>query len=355
MKRAGDLWGALITWENLFQAVDRAASGKRRRPDVAAYMLDKENEVARLRRHLMAGSYTPGEYRTFLIHESKERRISAAPFRDRVVHHALTQILEPVFERRFTSRSFASRPGFGTHRALALAVRACGSHRYALQCDIAKYFPSIDHAILEEALRRVLKCEPTLALAGRTIDGTNSQEEFVRYFPGDDLFTPHERRRGLPLGNQTSQFFANVYLNSLDHFVLRHLRPGEYIRYVDDFVLFSDSKFELREMRRAISGHLDGLRLCLHPGKSRIHRTADGLTFLGWRITPCGVRLKRQSVVRMRRRLRRMQRALACGEADWPEIQQRVNSWLGHAQWGDTWRLREELFGEAPFVLGRAE
>ena len=130
--------------------------------------------------------------------------------------------------------------------------------------------------------------------------------------PGDSLFTSHGRR-GLPLGNQTSQFFANVYLNSMDHLVLRQLQVGEYARYVDDFVLFGDCKGELARVREPLVAHLNGLRLRLHGQKSRIYRTEDGLTFLGWRITPQGVRLKRDSVVRMRRRLRWMQREFAAG------------------------------------------
>ena len=351
MKRTGNLWEGLTSWDNLFMAADRAAAGKRRRPDVAAYLLDKENEVARLRRSLLEDSYFPGEYRTFLVHEPKERRISAAPFRDRVVHHALTQIIEPVFERRFSSRSFASRKGYGTHRALAVAVRECRRYPYVLQCDIAKYFPSIDHLLLKDALRRRLKCGPTLALTDKIIDCSNTQEEVLRYFPGDDLFSPYERRRGLPLGNQTSQFFANVYLDTLDQFVMRELRPGEYVRYVDDFLLFGESKQVLREMKTALVGLLDGLRLTLHTGKSRVHCTGDGVTFLGWRITPRGVWLRPQSVVRMRRRLKRMSREMGAGRVSWAEVRQRVRSWLGHAQWGDTWRLRGQMFAMAAFRL----
>jgi len=351
VKRIGGLWGDIVSWKNLFAAVHRAAEGKRRRSDVAAYLLDLENEVARLHRRLMEGTYEPGEYRTFKIQDPKERTISAAPFRDRVVHHALTQVIEPVFERRFTTRSFASRTGYGTHKAVTLAIEACRRHRYALQCDISKYFPSIDHRILKGQLRRVLKCRRTLELAETIIDASNAQEETIRYYPGDTLFTPSERRRGLPLGNQTSQFFANVYLNSLDHLVLRQLQPGDYARYVDDFVLFADTKEELRAMRQQIVQHLDGLRLTLHEGKSRIHRTTDGITFLGWRITPEGVWMKRQSVVRMRRRFRWMQREWLAGEMEWDEIQQRVNSWVGHAKWGDTWKLREQMFAEFLFPI----
>jgi len=279
MKRAGGLWPRLTCWDNLFTAAHTAASCKRSRPDVAAYLLDLENAVARLRRALLNDTYQPGDYRTFRIYEPKQRTISAAPFRDRVVHHALTQIIEPVFEKRFTTRSFASRAGYGTHRGVTLAIHAAREHPYALQCDISKYFPSIDHGILKQKLRRALKCKPTLALADRIIDCSNAQEPVLRYYPGDTLFTPHERRRGLPLGNQTSQFFANVYLDSLDHFVLRELKPAEYARYVDDFILFGDSKDRLHQMKADIIEHLDTVRLTLHPGKSRIHRTQDGITF----------------------------------------------------------------------------
>ena len=348
MKRVGELWPELTSWANLYEAAKCAAAGKRGRPDVAAYLLEVENEVACLRRALLGGTYRPGHYRSFIIREPKQRMISAAPFGDRVVHHALTRVIGPVFEPRFTSRSFASRKGFGTHGALELAIEACRRYRYVLQCDIRKYFPSIDHGILKQELRRALKCAPTLALAELIIDSSNRQEEIVEYFPGDTLFTPHERRRGLPLGNQTSQFFANVYLNPLDHLVLRELRlrslsGGEYARYVDDFVLFSNDKSELRWMRQRIDEHLALFRLRVHERKSRIYRTVDGLTFLGWQITPQGVRLKRDTVVRQRRRLRWMER-------EWAEVRQRVQSWLGHAQWGDTWRLREQMFEEVAFV-----
>ncbi len=223
MKRAGGLWEKLISFENLQEAARRAALGKRNRPDVAGFLLEQETELVRLRQHLERGEYRPGPYRQFLVREPKPRVISAAPFRDRVVHHALTQILEPVFERRFSKDSFACRKGFGTHRALERAKEAAARFPYVLKCDVQKYFASIDHEILKELLARVVKCGRTLSLASVIIDGANPQEEAVHYFAGDDLFTPYERRRGLPLGNQTSQFFANVYLNPLDQMVNREL------------------------------------------------------------------------------------------------------------------------------------
>src|ERR1019366_3219885 len=172
--------------------------------------------------------------------------------------------------------SFACRKGFGTHRALARAKEGARRCRYVLKCDVRKYFPSIDHAILKELLGRAVKCRPTLELAARIIDASNPQEQVAAYFPGDDLFTPFERRR--------------VYLDPLDPAVNRQLRPEIYARYVDDFVVFGDSKARLAELRASIEEELCRLRLEMHPGKSRIF--------------PERTRLVRGNVVRFRRRMR---------------------------------------------------
>lgn len=298
----------------------------------------------------MEGNYEPGAYRTFTVREPKPRLISAAPFRDRVVHHALTGVLEPVFERRFTADSYACRAGFGTHRALARAREGCGRYPCVLQCDIRKYFPSIDHQILKDLLARVVKCERTLDLAARIIDGSNPQEPAGGWFPGDDLFAPFERRRGLPLGNQTSQFFANVYLNGLDHFVARELRPGVYVRYVDDFLLFGDDKAALNDMRSSIEELLDTLRLALHPGKSRVCRTRDGVSFLGWRLFPEHARLDRSNVTRFRRRLAALHRGYVEGRVGMEAIETRVLAWIAHAAHGNTWQLRRSVFARYNFT-----
>ena len=349
MKRIGNLWPQLISFPNLLTAAERAAEGKRKRPDVAAFLMNLECELFQLQRELRYDSYEPGPYRTFTIHEPKPRLISAAPFRDRVIHHALTQILEPIFERRFSKDSFACRKGLGTHRALARAREGARKHPYALKCDVRKYFPSIDHQILKDLLARAVKCRPTLQLASRIVDGSNAQEEILLYFPGDDLFTPHERRRGLPLGNQTSQFFANVYLNPLDHLVNRELRPAVYVRYVDDFLLFGDSKDELEDRLERIQPLLGRLRLELHTRKSRVYRTKDGVTFLGWRVFPDHIRLVRDNVVRFRRRLRRLCAEYEQGVWEWNQIDARVRAWMAHAAHGDTWKLREQIFGQYVF------
>ncbi|MGC9948509.1 MAG: reverse transcriptase/maturase family protein [Bryobacteraceae bacterium] len=353
MKRAGNLWPQVTSWENLLASALAAARGKRKRPDVARFLFNLEPNLCALQRELLDGTWRPGEYRTFWIRDPKPRMISAAPFRDRVVHHAVTRVLESVFEPRFTASSFASRKGFGQHQALRKARAACARYKYVLKCDVRKYFPSMDHLILKELLARAIKCKPTLELVSAIVDGSNAQEEVSAVFPGDTLFTRLERRKGLPIGNQTSQFFANVYLNALDHFVLRELRPALYLRYVDDFAIFGDDKAELARMRRAIVARLEQLRLELHEGKSRVYRCADGVTFLGWRLFPGRARLPRRNVVRMRRRLRAIRERFHRAELDLADVRRRISAWLGHAAFGDTWKLRRKLF--AGFILVGAE
>lgn len=324
-------------------------AGKRSRPDVAAFVLRLEPELLRLRRELLAGDYRPGPYRTFWVLDPKPRQISAAPFRDRVVHHALTAALEPIWERRFSPHSFACREGRGTHAALGTATAGVQRFRSCLRGDIRKYFASIDHRLLEEMLARVVKCRPTLALAASIIASSRGQEDFPWYFPGDDLFTPHGRRRGLPLGNQTSQFFANVYLNGFDQYVDRVGRPPVWARYVDDWVLFDDSKQRLAEIRASLQEQLDAVRLVMHPGKTRVHACREGVSFLGWRLFPNRTRLARQNVVHTQRRLRRLRVELQAGRVSWERVQQSVQAWIAHAAHGDTATLRHHLLSRYPF------
>lgn len=348
------IWAELNSLANLFRAAHAAAAGKRLRPDVASFRANLESELFQLQRELSSGAYRPGAYRKFRIADPKPRLISAAPFRDRVVHHALTNIVEPIFERRFVPYSFACRKELGTHKALSHARRACARSPYVLKLDIGKYFASIDHSILEDLLRTVIACPETLHLIDLIVAGYNPLEDAPHYFPGDTLFTPHERRRGLPLGNQTSQFFANVYLNPMDHMIVRNLRPAAYARYVDDFLLFSDSKEDLHGMHGEIREFLYRYRLTLHSGKSRVYRCRDGFPFLGFRLFPTHARLARPNVVRFRRRLRRLHAAYHAGLIDRETVDQSVRAWIGHAMHGDTWLLREQIFEAFPFVATTA-
>ena len=175
----------------------------------------------------------------------------------------------------------------GTHRAVARYERLRDRHRYVLRGDVFRYFPAIDHAILKTDLRRRIRCRRTLAVLDRIVDCSNPQEPVHLYYPGDDLFTPYERRRGLPIGNLTSQLFANVYLDRFDHFVTEVLR-APYVRYVDDFALFADERLELDTWRAQAEGFLARRRLSLHPRKTHVAPAAAPATFLGFELWPGG-------------------------------------------------------------------
>ncbi|HEV3258384.1 MAG TPA: RNA-directed DNA polymerase [Gemmataceae bacterium] len=187
-----------------------------------------------------------------------------------------------------------------------------------------------------------------LWLVSLLIDHSNPQEEVQEWFAGDDMFTPAARRRGLPIGNQTSQFFANVYLDPLDHFVKDRLACGGYVRYVDDFLVFSDDKAHLGDVRRQVAGFLTRLRLRLHPDKSVVFPVAQGIRFLGYRVFRSHRLLATENVWRLRRRRQRMQGRYARYEISLDQARRRIMSWVGHARQADTYRLRSRLFREHP-------
>lgn len=349
MKRYGDLWPEILDFENLLQAARQAQRGKRYRPNVLAFNYNLDQELLRLQQELREKTYRPGAYRTFRIRDPKSRMISAAPYRDRVVHHALCNLIVPIIDRTFIADTYANRIGYGTHRALKRFVQFARSYRYVLQCDIRKYFPSLDHTILKSILRCKIKCADTLWLIDTIIDGSNPQSREVEYFPDDELLSPLERRKGLPIGNLTSQFFANAYLNGFDHFVKEQIKAHQYLRYVDDFALFSDDRTFLAEARSAIEGYLSGLRLRLHPAKSQLFETRYGVNFVGFRILPDRIRLRSSNLRRARRRCQQYQIDFAAGELPLADLVQRLRSWEAHLLHGDTHWLRRCVFDRLVF------
>jgi retron-type reverse transcriptase len=352
MKRYGNLWCEIIDFANLLKAASKAQRGKRFRENVLAFNYNLESEILQLQTELKSQTYQPGAYKTFEIKEPKPRLISAAPYRDRVVHHALCNIIAPIFENTFIFDSYANRTGFGTHRALRRFTQFYRSSRYILQCDIKKYFPSIDHGILKTLLRRKIKCADTLWLIDRLIDNSNSQEAVLEYFPGDELLTPSYRRRGLPIGNLTSQFFANVYLSGFDHFVKEQLQVKKYVRYVDDFALFGEDRYLLVESQLAIEEYLASLRLKLHPVKNQLLETKSGANFLGFRVFPDRIRVRTENLRRARRRLGQMQVEYSQGKITLKKVRQHLQSWVAHLKHGDTWRLRSKIFATLAFARG---
>jgi RNA-directed DNA polymerase len=343
MKRIGSLWNQVVSFENIYRAYCQAKQGKGEADYVMRFTQNVETHLINLQEQLINQTYRPGAYSTFMIYEPKKRMISAAPFKDRVMHHCLINVIGPIFERTFVEQSYANRVGKGTHRAIRDVQRAMRENNYLLHCDIRKYFPSIDFLLLKQIIRRKIKDEHVLWLCDLIIDGSNAQEPVLHYFPGDDLFTPLERRKGLPIGNLTSQFFANVYLNGLDHFVKEQLACRHYARYVDDIVVLNSKKEELRMIRGEIDCYLQRLRLTLHPHKQHIRPVSSGFRFLGQRIYPDRRLLPKENVRRFMRRMKSFQRLYAEGAVTAEEINASLQSWLGHAKQANTYALRKEL------------
>ena len=340
----------MTSFENLHRAFYQVLRGKRRKPRAGDFFVDLEKNLFLLQKELREHRYVPGDYHTFWVSEPKPRLISAAPIRDRVVHHALVDVIEPIFERRFIHHSYACRKGKGTHMALKKFVTWVRSSRYVLKMDIHKYFPTVDHQILKERIGWDIKDPEVLWLCDLIIDHSNDQENVVQYFPGDDLFTPVSRRKGIPIGNLTSQFFANIYLDALDHYVKDRLRIKRYLRYVDDFCAFHDDKGFLREIRCLVAEFLVGLRQTLNEGKSRVRRAKEGIEFLGFVVFPKQLRLNQTSVRRQRRRIKRLQQEYAAGAIDWQKVKESLQAWNAHACHGTTWRMRRDVFQKAVFV-----
>jgi retron-type reverse transcriptase len=351
MKRHGNLYPAICDWRNLWLAARKAQRGKRARPNVARFNFALEGELTTLRDELLDQTYAPGAYREFWIHEPKPRLISAAPYRDRVVHHALCNVIEPIFERTFIFDTYACRKNKGTHAAVRRLQEWMKVYPYALQCDIRQYFPSIDHEILWDAICRKIKCRATLRLIQTIIMHSNEQGAEASYFAGDDLLSPFERRCGLPIGNQTSQFFANIYLSGFDHWLTQ--RPDmKYLRYVDDFIILGMDKKRLHELKAEIQNHLAGLRLQLHPTKCQVARAQDGLTFLGFRIFPQRLRLRADNPHRYGRRLKQLAQKYSDREVESADVTRSVMAWIGHAAHADTLRLRADVLGAVVFCRG---
>ncbi len=347
------MYEQIHSWDNLLLAYRKASKGKRGHANVAAFEYHLEDNLLALQRELESKTYLPGGYTSFFIHEPKRRLISAAPFRDRVVHHALCNLIEPIFERSFIFDSYANRKGKGTHRALARAQQFARRYQYVLPLDLEQFFPSIDHAILRATLARKIDDEKVMWLVDQILAsgvGVLANEYTMRYFDGDDLFAVH-RPRGLPIGNLTSQFWANCFLTPLDHFIKRELQCPAYVRYVDDLLLFANEKALLREWRGALMERLAQLRVTIHSAPAQAKPVTHGIPFLGFVVYPSHRLLKRRTGIAFWRRARALAWEWRTGEIILARVTDSLRGWLNHARFGDTFGLRSQL---ARGVLGTA-
>ena len=286
MKRARSLFNQIVSYENIRLAWLKARRRKSSKAAVMSFARNVGTNLLLVQKNLKARPTVLQPYHQFTIYEPKERVISVVPFMDRVMHHAIMNVLEPVFERQLIFHTYACRKGKGTHRAIAHAHSQTRKFRYCLKLDIKKYFDSIDHNLLKAKLQRIIKDRDCLQLLS-------------------DIIESFGCARGLPIGNLTSQFFANYYLSELDHYILEELGPCGYVRYMDDFLVFGHSKTTLREQLARIESFCkDRLLLQLKPFVLADCR--NGVPFLGYLVSSRAVRLTQQSKKRKRMKFRRM-------------------------------------------------
>jgi RNA-directed DNA polymerase len=313
LKRVGHLLEQATSFENLWAAARLAKQGCGATPAASRFWFYLEPNLLELQAALRDGTYRPGSYRYFTIRDPKIREIAVAPFRDRVVHHALVRVLTPIYERVFIFDSYATRPGKGTHAAVRRAQTFARRWPYYLKTDIAKYFESVDHASLIALLEHKIKDRAFLDVLARIIRNTRT--------PG----------KGLPIGNLTSQFLANVYLDPCDHVIKEQWGVRGYVRYMDDLVLFGDTAADVQALRQRLAEWLtDRLQLRMHEAVTVIQRSIHGLNFLGWRIFPAFIRMRPANRRRSLRRLKQAQIAWMNGKITEEQMQQKMASLVGH-------------------------
>jgi RNA-directed DNA polymerase len=325
MKRHNFLFEHIIDYNNIRLAFLKAIRGKRASPSAVNFCQNLDKNLSLLRNKLLTLNCEWGGYKSFLITDPKLRTVSTAPFEQRIMHHALMNILESVFERPLICHSYACRKGKGTHAAVLYAFDQCKTKPYFLKLDIRKYFDSIDHEILKTQARNLIKDTRVIALLDGIIDSYDTM-------PG----------KGVPIGNLTSQFFANLYLAFMDHYILEKLRPRAYCRYMDDFVLWSTSKEQLKDMFAKINDYLfKNLNLAVKPPV--FGNSASGLPFLGFLIKGKGIFLLQKSKRRVTGRMSEITASLYQGSITEDKAAERVRSVFAALNLARTNRFRKIL------------
>lgn len=325
MRRAGYIMEQVADMDNLMLAFYEAQRGKVCKCEVKAFRENLQEGLLDLRRELLQGEVQVGRYHTFTIFDPKQRQICAAAFGERVLHHALMQVCHKYFERHLIHHTYATRPGKGTYAALEEAHRCSVRYRYVAKLDVRKYFDSINHDILKRQLARLFKDRLLLEALYRIIDTHETS-------PG----------RGLPIGNLTSQYFANHYLSSLDHYVKEQLHVAAYVRYMDDMLLFGDDRWALAHQVLEVKRYT-AERLLLEQKPPLLVSTSQGVSFLGYRLQGQRIGLNSRSRNRFARKMGVYARLL--DEGCWSETCYRdhIVPLLSFVQHGYTKKYRKRI------------
>lgn len=326
MKRAGHLYERIAEPENLRQAFIKAIRGKRGKAEVVAYAANLDEHLRRLRDELLSGAVPVGNYHYFTVHDPKEREICAASFPERVLHHAIMNICEPVLERYAIHDSYACRTGKGMHAAVRRAQEFTRQYMWYLKLDIRKYFDSIHHATLAALLERRIKDPKVIALIQRIVNTYGA-----------------EAGRGLPIGNLLSQHLSNFYLGHLDHWAKESLRVAGYVRYMDDFVLWSSEKATLQAHLSSIRAFLQAnLKLDLKDNV-QLNRCARGIPFLGYRVFPGRVALGPRARRRFSRKLRGYENEWLRGDWSEADLARHMEALLSYVRFADSLAFRRAV------------
>jgi hypothetical protein len=331
-KTYNNLYHNICSFENLHLAYLKARKCKRYRKEVLLFSSNLEENLINLQKELLNKTYKSGIYKIFYIHEPKKRKIMALPFRDRVTHHAICNIIEPFFDKVFIYDSYACRIKKGAHAGADRLTKFLRKAKrkypkiYCLKCDIKNYFGSINHEVLIQIIQRKIKCHDTMWLIKNVINSTDGAE-------------------GIPIGNLTSQLFANLYLNELDYFIKHNLKIKYYIRYMDDWVIPFPDKEYLWDILKQIETFLqENLFLELN-NKTSIFPISQGIDFLGYRIWVTHKLLRKSSKKRIKRKLKIYQRLYAKNRIKLSKLTSSLTSWLGHTSHCNSYNLRRKILG----------
>jgi|SRR3989344_1693357 len=322
----------LISIENLFQAWDKFKKGKRKKIDVGFFELSLETNLFDLHEKLKSKTYTHGKYTSFNIYDPKFRHIHKAEVLDRIVHHAIVSVLDPIFDKTFIYNSYSCRINKGTHRAVKKLFKFIreASENYKHSCfvlklDIKKFFESVDHNVLLSIIQGRIRDEDTLWLL-------------------KNILKSFSKEKGIPIGNLTSQLFANIYLNKLDQFVRQKLRIKYYIRFADDFIILDSHKDNLYRYTGILAAFLrDRLKLRVHPEKIMLRKFMQGIDFLGYIVLPHYILPRTKTKNRILRKLKERIEDFKSGEISESSLSQSNESYLGFLAHADSFEFTRDL------------
>jgi len=342
MKTYNNLFNKVCSFQNLHLAYLKARKCKRYRNEILKFSYNLESNLSNLQKQLLDQTYKHGSYREFIIHDLKKRQIKAPCFRDRVVHHALCNVIEPIFDKGFIYSSFACRKEKGTHKAIKRLKRFIKSAEtksfsdlYCLQCDISKYFDSINQSILFSLIEQKISDKKVLWLIKKILNSSH-----------------REINTGIPIGNLTSQLFANIYLDELDKFIKHKFRIKYYIRYMDDFLILDHNKKKIHQIKEEIQEFLQNkLKLKLHPKKANVYPIKHSVNFLGYKIFKNYMLLRKNTVKRFIKRIRSYQKKLMKKLINKRKFNNFLSSWVIYAKLANSWQLRKDLSKKLGLIL----